>query len=173
MVVIWKSSGQGLLRYNHTAPIQRVRYNPLSLQLCSCSDTDFGLWNPEQKQVTKEKVGAKILAVAWSPDGATLAVGMQSGVISIRNQQGEETHRLERRAPVWCMIFIPGTGSVQSASKAAAAGGATQAVVDGDILAVGCWEKTLSMYRWVGPGTVILHFFLYALYSSTYHIIRI
>ena len=38
VVVIWKSSGQGLLRYNHTSPIQRIKYNPLSLQLCSCSD---------------------------------------------------------------------------------------------------------------------------------------
>ena len=38
VVVIWKSNGQGLLRYNHTAPIQRVKYNPTSLQLASCSD---------------------------------------------------------------------------------------------------------------------------------------
>ena len=102
--------------------------------------------------MTKEKVGSKILAVCWSPDGVTLAIGMQSGVISIRNQQAEELHRLERRAPVWCMIFIPGTGSVQSVSKAAAGGTSTQAVVDGDILAVGCWDKTLSMYRLQGGG---------------------
>lgn len=125
-----------------------------ALLACSCSvppplaQSDFGLWNPQQKQVTKEKVGAKILAVAWSPDGAVLAVGMQSGVVSIRNSTGEEVNRLERRAPVWCMIFIPGTGSVQSTSKGAPAGGA-QAVVDGDILAIGGWDKTLSLYRCV------------------------
>ncbi len=38
VVVIWKSSGQGLLKYNHSAPIQRVAYNPTMMILASCSD---------------------------------------------------------------------------------------------------------------------------------------
>ena len=38
VVVIWKSTGQGMLKYNHTAPIQRVKYNTTTLQLASCSD---------------------------------------------------------------------------------------------------------------------------------------
>ena len=37
-VVIWKASGQGKLKYPHSAPIQRVKYNPVSFQLASCSD---------------------------------------------------------------------------------------------------------------------------------------
>jgi intraflagellar transport protein 122 len=37
-VVIWKASGQGKLKYPHGAPIQRVKYNPVSFQLASCSD---------------------------------------------------------------------------------------------------------------------------------------
>ena len=95
----------------------------------------------------KEKVGSKILSVAWSPDGLTMAIGMQSGVISLRNQQGEETYRIERRAPVFCMVFIPGVGGA-GGSKAAAIGSPSNAgSVDGDVLAVGCWDKSLSMYR--------------------------
>ena len=102
--------------------------------------------------MTKEKVGSPILSVAWSPDGSILAVGMQSGVVSLRNQQGEETYRLERRAPVWCLLFVPGTGaSVTSIGAAKGASGtpsdAPSVVIDGDVLAVGCWDKTLSMYR--------------------------
>jgi WD40 repeat protein len=38
VVVIWKSSGQGLLKYNHSAPIQRVVFNPTMMLLASCSD---------------------------------------------------------------------------------------------------------------------------------------
>lgn len=38
VVVIWKASGQGLLKYNHSAPIQRVAYNPTMMILASCSD---------------------------------------------------------------------------------------------------------------------------------------
>jgi hypothetical protein len=38
VVVIWKSSGQGLLKYNHSAPIQKVCYNPTAIMLASCSE---------------------------------------------------------------------------------------------------------------------------------------
>jgi WD40 repeat protein len=115
----------------------------------SAAQIDFGLWNPEQKQVSKEKVGSKILSVAWSPDGLTLAIGMQSGVISLRNQQGEETYRMERRAPIFCMVFIPGVGGMGGSKTAAGAGASPTpgGSMDGDVLAVGCWDKTLSMYR--------------------------
>lgn len=110
---------------------------------------DFGLWNPEQKQVSKEKVGSKILSATWSPDGLTLAIGMQSGVISLRNQQGEETYRIERRAPVFCMVFVPGVGGAVSKGGASPTSGG---FIDGDVLAVGCWDKTLSMYRLQGTS---------------------
>ena len=40
-VVIWKISGQGKLKYPHSAAIQRVKYNPVSFQLASCSDVSF------------------------------------------------------------------------------------------------------------------------------------
>ncbi len=38
VVVIWKSTGQGLLKYNHSASIQKVKYNPSMLLLASCSE---------------------------------------------------------------------------------------------------------------------------------------
>jgi intraflagellar transport protein 122 len=38
IVVIWKGDGKGMLKYTHTASIQRVKYNPHSIQLASCSD---------------------------------------------------------------------------------------------------------------------------------------
>jgi hypothetical protein len=90
------------------------------------------------------------LSVAWSPDGLTLAIGMQSGVISLRNQQGEETYRMERRAPIFCMVFIPGVGGMGGSKTAAGAGASPTpgGSMDGDVLAVGCWDKTLSMYRY-------------------------
>ena len=57
---------------------------------------DFGLWTPDQKQVTKEKVPSRIVSAAWSSDGTMLGLGMLNGQISIRNQQAEEVLRLER-----------------------------------------------------------------------------
>jgi intraflagellar transport protein 122 len=106
VVVFWKATGQGLLKYNHMGPIQRVLYHPNMLKLASCSDIDVGYWMPDQKQVTKEKVPAKVMSAAWSTDGTMLAVGLQNGVISIRNSALEEIVRMERKAPVMCMLFI-------------------------------------------------------------------
>ena len=153
VVVIWKSTpqgGQGVLKYTHSAPIQRVRYNPTTVQLASCSDVDFGLWTPDQKQVVKEKVASRILAASWSSDGTMLALGLLSGIISVRNQKAEEVHRIERKAPVWCLAFVPSTLPGKASSSSAQGGAGIGA--EGDMLAVGCWDKTLTLYR-IAAGT--------------------
>jgi intraflagellar transport protein 122 len=186
VVVIWKSSGQGLLKYNHSAPIQRVVYNPTMMILASCSDVsscdrhstssilssfvtigvvvllkvDFGLWTPDQKQVTKEKVPSRITAACWSADGSMLALGMLSGLISVRNQQAEEVLRFDRRAPVWSLVFIPdttlpaaagasGKGTTIGAAPGTTQGGGTDnsGGPNKDLLVVGCWDRTYSLYK--------------------------
>ena len=171
IVVIWKSTGQGLLKYNHTASIQCVKYSPTALQLASCSEVihtqypiplhkspsppplnaqvDIGMWTPDQKQVVKEKVHSKILCAAWSADGTLIAVGMINGWISIRNAASDELHHIERRAPIWCLQFVPGSPPAPTAQGKAAGGGSPSggASQDSDLLVVGCWDKTLSLYR--------------------------
>eukprot|EP01038_Epipyxis_sp_PR26KG_P005400 gene5400-7484_t len=164
IVVIWKGSGQGLLKYNHTAPIQRVLYNPVILMLASCSDVDFGLWTPEQKQVTKEKVPSRIMSAAWSTDGVVLALGLLNGTITLRNQQAEEIQKIERKAPVWSLLFIPDYFTVKAAAPGVATSGnftqqgSAPSVVSEltDALAVGCWDKTFSLYR-ILPTSSKLH----------------
>jgi len=135
-----------MLKYTHSSPIQRVKYNPLSIMLASCSDNDFGIWTPEQKQVTKEKTTSKILSVSWTSDGTLVALGMQSGVISIRNQQAEEKMRVERKAPIWCLSFIPNYGTT---GKGAQTKGTSQGLntPEQDTLIVGCWDKSLLIYK--------------------------
>lgn len=110
------------------------------------------MWTPEQKQVVKEKVHSKILCAAWNPDGSILAIGMINGWISIRNAASDELHHIERRAPIWCLEFVPGAGGTLAAPQkggnagngSPTGGGASQ---DSDLLVVGCWDKTLSLYR--------------------------
>ena len=124
---------------------------------------DFGLWTPDQKQVTKEKVPSRITSVCWSTDGTMLALGMLSGLISVRNQQAEEILRFDRRAPVWSLVFIPdttpppstgtkaGQGTAIGAAAGATQGGAAGATADSanlkDLLVVGCWDRTYSLYK--------------------------
>ena len=92
---------------------------------------------PDKKQVPKEKTGSRILSVAWSADGTSLALGLLNGSITLRNQDGEETHRIDRKAPVWCLSLIPNNLPTKAGTVSA----------EGEMLAVGCWDKTLTFYR--------------------------
>jgi len=152
VVVIWKSSGQGLLKYNHTSPVQRVRYNPNAMLLASCADDDFGYWTPEQKQVLKDKIPSKSLSAAWNADGSLLALGMQNGHVSIRNMKTEEISRIERTMPVWCLTFAMGIVTTPSSGGK----GNPTTTTDMEVLMVGCWDKTVSAYKIILPNNNVM-----------------
>ncbi|XP_054168644.1 intraflagellar transport protein 122 homolog [Oppia nitens] len=110
-VIIWTAKMEGILKYSHNEAIRCIEYNPLSHQLVSCTASDFGLWSPEQKAVTKQKISGQINSCCWSSDGHYLALALTSGIISIRNRTGEEKNRIERlggpMAPIWGVSFCP------------------------------------------------------------------
>eukprot|EP01035_Chromulina_nebulosa_P019342 gene19342-25207_t len=143
-VVIWKANGQGLLKYDHpNAIIQKIKFCPTEIKLVSCTETDFGIWKPDQKRVLKEKMTSRVISIAWSTDGNTFALGTITGLISIRNLLAEEITRIERKHPVWCLLFVPNvpsTGKANSSDKSS----------DNDILISGCWQKALSFYKLQG-----------------------
>ncbi len=56
-------------------------------------ETDFGIFSPEQKAVSKYKVTAKVLCMSWSNDGQFLALGQYNGHISVRDKAGVEKMR--------------------------------------------------------------------------------
>jgi len=93
-----------------------------------------------------------------------LAIGMLSGQVSVRNQQAEEIMRFERRAPIWSLVFIPDASAPAPASSSGAGtkgqgttigaapgttqgGGASSGDVNRDLLVVGCWDRTYSLYK--------------------------
>ncbi|NXA41917.1 IF122 protein, partial [Eudromia elegans] len=111
LVIIWTSKLEGILKYTHNDSIQCVSYNPLTHQLASCSSSDFGLWSPEQKSVSKHKTSSKITCCSWTNDGQYLALGMFNGIVSIRNKNGEEKVKIERTggaaSPIWSICWNP------------------------------------------------------------------
>ncbi|XP_056380930.1 intraflagellar transport protein 122 homolog isoform X1 [Hyla sarda] len=135
-VIIWTSKLEGILKYTHNDSIQCVSYNPVTHQLASCSSSDFGLWSPEQKSVSKHKVSSKITCCSWTNDGQYLALGMFNGVVSIRNKNGEEKVKIERPggslSPIWSICWNPSKDE------------------HNDILAVADWGQKLSFYQLSG-----------------------
>eukprot|EP01116_Phalansterium_solitarium_P016577 TRINITY_DN3872_c0_g3_i3.p1 TRINITY_DN3872_c0_g3~~TRINITY_DN3872_c0_g3_i3.p1 ORF type:complete len:1186 (+),score=383.77 TRINITY_DN3872_c0_g3_i3:201-3758(+) len=134
-IIIWAQKQEGfagILKYSHNDPIQCIAYNPVTQALASCTGTDFGLWSPEQKAVNKKNVTSKILCCSWTNDGQFLALGHFSGLISIRDKEGNEKVKFERKAPVWCVQWNPSRDEPC------------------DILAVGDWNQKLSFYQLSG-----------------------
>jgi intraflagellar transport protein 122 len=132
-IIIWTSKAEGILKYSHSDTIQKVSYNPVTQQLASCTENDFGLWSPEQKSVQKHKVASKVLSCCWTSDGQYIALGMFNGQVSIRDKLGAEKVLIERTAPIWCLSWNP-----------------PRSTESFDVLAVGCWDQTLSFYQLSG-----------------------
>lgn len=136
VVIIWTDKAEGILKYTHNDSIQKLVYNPQSQCLASCTISDFGLWAPEQKSVAKHKVVAKVLCACWTKDGQYLALGLLNGLITIRDKQGNEKQLIERPGPVWTIAWTLSNDD------------------NVDILAVGCWDRTLSFYNASGTMQV-------------------
>lgn len=131
-IIIWTSKAEGILKYSHNESIQKLAYNPVTQQLASVTGSDFGLWSPEQKSVSKHKVTSRILCAAWTNGGQYIALGMFNGNISIRDKAGAEKVLIPREAPVWTCCWNPSRDDAF------------------DLLAVGCWDQTLSFYQLSG-----------------------
>jgi intraflagellar transport protein 122 len=131
-IIIWTHKAEGFLKYTHNESIQHIAYNPVTHCLASCTSGDFGLWSPEQKSVAKHKVLSKICCCAWTNDGQFLTLGLFNGTISLRDKDGEEKVGIERpsAAPIWCMQWKPPKDDQPY-----------------DVLAVGCWDQTLSFWQ--------------------------
>lgn len=133
-VIVWTDKLKGILKFTHNDAIQCVQYNPVTPQLISCAMSDFGLWAPEQKSVNKHKVHNRITSCSWTNDGQYVALGLYSGLISIRSKLGEEKVRIERPGgsnapPVWCLRWNSNRNDAD------------------DILTVGDWGQKLSFYH--------------------------
>nr|XP_037271005.1 LOW QUALITY PROTEIN: intraflagellar transport protein 122 homolog [Rhipicephalus microplus] len=139
-VIIWTASLEGILKYSHHDSIQCLTYNPLTHTLVSCSCSDFGLWSSEQKSVSKHRTSGRVTSAGWNPDGQFLALGLATGVVSIRGRSGEEVVRIDRpggpKAAVWGVCWNP----VKEEGV-------------GDILAVADWAQTLTFYNMAGQQT--------------------
>ncbi|XP_074646999.1 intraflagellar transport protein 122 homolog [Tubulanus polymorphus] len=135
-VIIWTNKLEGILKYTHNDAIQCLAYNPVSQQLASCACTDFGLWSPEQKSVSKHKVGCRITCCSWTNDGQYMALGLFNGIVSIRNKTGEEKVKIERPgsslSPIWAVEWNPSRDEPY------------------DILAVADWGQKLAFFQLSG-----------------------
>eukprot|EP00158_Paraphelidium_tribonemae_P008633 Partr_v1_DN28634_c0_g2_i3_m49606 putative Intraflagellar transport 122 homolog (Chlamydomonas) len=106
-VIIWDASNmESIIKYTHSDSVQCLAHNPVTGQATSGSYTDYGLWSPEQKSVTKYKTGSRVVCCSWTADGQILALGCFNGQVILRSLGGEELVKIDRgQAPVWALSW--------------------------------------------------------------------
>eukprot|EP00041_Stephanoeca_diplocostata_P034387 m.1171057 g.1171057 ORF g.1171057 m.1171057 type:complete len:1193 (+) comp24511_c0_seq1:191-3769(+) len=108
-VIIWNELYEGELQFSHNDAIQCIAFSPTTHRLITCSSTDFGFWATNLKSVPKVKVASRICCCAWTNDGRYVALGMANGVVSIRDENGDERSVIRRPGdtPVWSVAWNP------------------------------------------------------------------
>ncbi len=141
-VIIWNSNtGRGISKYTHSTSTQVVSFcpddsSPDGLVLFSGSCSDFGFWSSQHKGVSKLHLESKVLCCSWTKDGQSIAIGMHSGLVSLRNRSGCELAKMVRSAPIWTLCWI-----------------ISPAESGDEYLVVGCWDKSLSFYQRSGTSS--------------------
>ncbi|ORZ33687.1 hypothetical protein BCR44DRAFT_1486492 [Catenaria anguillulae PL171] len=145
------------VKYSHADSVQCLAFSPVSGVLCSGTASDFGLWNPETRSVTKTKVSSKITCCSWSSDGQFVALGMYNGTVSIRTKLGEEHVQIDRGpSPIWALQWNPASRSSRSlASSSSPAKPANSSSkkqhhlqdANAETLLVTDWSQTIAHYR--------------------------
>lgn len=136
-VSVWSMELSEKYKYTHSESVQCVRFNPVIPNiLATASAADFAIWPMPGSSLKKIKLPSKALCSAWSSDGQNLAIGLLSGLVTIRDTNGVEKITLQRSGPVWDLSFTP------SRSEEAPL----------DTLALACWDGTLSFYNLAGQA---------------------
>ncbi|KAJ6643007.1 Intraflagellar transport protein 122 like [Pseudolycoriella hygida] len=131
-VIVWTNIKDGLLKYTHNDSVLCLAFNPVSHALASCSTNDLAFWAADQKAIQKHKLGIKITCCAWTNDGQYIALGLQSGSVSIRNKAGDERGRIERlgASPISSVAWNPLNTTSDSS----------------DMLCIIDWGQTMSFF---------------------------
>ena len=93
-------------------------------------------------------MASRVLSCGWNADGTSFAIGMQNGVVTLHNTKTEETHRIEKSAPVWCLTFIHNVVATKSNSANNP---------DEEMLVLGVWNKTLAFHKILPDGSNKVH----------------
>jgi hypothetical protein len=148
-----KRSYKGVAKYSHDSSVQRVVFNPKGDHVASTTNDDVGFFDVATKQLNKFPTATKTVAATWlrsrSPltsvndeTDEILAVGLVNGFVSFRNTKGHETVSIRRAAPISCLLWAPApSGRLNSNSQE-------------DMLVVGCWDKSISLYSLDGQRVV-------------------
>uniref|UniRef100_A0A0K0FQR3 Intraflagellar transport protein 122 homolog n=1 Tax=Strongyloides venezuelensis TaxID=75913 RepID=A0A0K0FQR3_STRVS len=152
-VIIWNDIHEGTLKYSHNESIQCIAFNPFSNTLISCSISDFGLWQQEDKNVSKYKVFSRCCACGWNSTGEIFAIGMFDGTVSLRSEtDGELLHTIIRPGgePVWALTFASPRLDYSQPSK----GKINYAPIyyPGEMLVVTDWTRKISFYNMEGQN---------------------
>ena len=73
---------------------------------------------------------------------------MKSGLVTIHNTKTEETHRIQKDAPAWCLTFIYNVVPTKGPASNAA---------EDEMVVIGLWNKTMAFHKILPDGNTKVH----------------
>ncbi|MFI8874108.1 NB-ARC domain-containing protein [Streptomyces sp. NPDC055243] len=118
IVRIWNQESGTLVRSltGHTDWVNAVTYAPNGTQLASGGDDSMQLWDLATGSA-KTRVRAKVLALAYSPDGSQLAVAVGFRILIIAPDSGKPKYRLRHPGKVKALAYSPDGTRLASGDK--------------------------------------------------------
>lgn len=128
-IIIWTTKLEGIRKFTLSDAALCISYSPIFHILLACCQSEFALVSSEHKILAKEKSDISINCCTWTNDGQFFALGLQNGIISIRNNSGVEKIKIDRSSfgSIWNLKWCPDKDV-------------------GDVLAVTDWSQKLSLY---------------------------
>ena len=171
-VIVWNNKGEGILKYKHDCSVQCLDFNPVTKQLASGTEKDYGLWSPEDQKLEKFQINSRCLCLSWTNDGKLLALGLYNGNVLITDNTGKVLNTIKTqsdnaiKSPAWCLAWGPLTGHTtvlqevqekKQPRKSFRFGKKTPATStpvtvksessDSQLLVVGSWSQKLQFYN--------------------------
>lgn len=73
---------------------------------------------------------------------------MKSGLVTIHNTKTEETHKIQKDAPAWCLTFIYNVVPTKGPASNAA---------EDEMVVIGVWNKTMAFHKILPDGNTKVH----------------
>lgn len=70
LVIVWNEEGKGILKFSHSASLQRARFCPVNNTLLTACSSELCLCQPEKKKVDRIKISSRVRSMSWTLDGS-------------------------------------------------------------------------------------------------------
>ena len=72
MVIIWRTGGEGIVKFNMGSSIKTLSFNPITAELACGAGSELGIWSNDSSSISRIRLHSRSALCEWSPSGTAL-----------------------------------------------------------------------------------------------------